>query len=444
MESIYSKFIGTDNSILGPKKNFLSRSSSLPMYSFKAKKLPPNISNSIVNPFPENNDIYQPKSKIDFLEEKISLIQNDLKLNNDKLKVLSIFNPLLFSANNILNPSINFQNKYNELYDNNYKYNFINRDTGKPYNSDYIPIRQNIKNKIKNYEKQIKKIKKDLAQINNKKIKFNKNFEKQIHSPIDDDNNILMQNMNYEIQKNLENDNIKLNLEINKMNDNCNEIKTILESKLTNIENKQKSDFENLKNFIQNSGGKKMLCSFKNVFEGAEYDLQKADECDLIDNLQKINFNKMVYDKVENKKNKERLNEYINEQKEKMNEMLIMREEAKKEKIVKEMEHEKMLNEIKRKQEMNFAEQLREINKIKFEIMRKEKEEEMKKENERKKMEMIQKEKMRIFNNNRYNINGNKIKNKYHRIDYNNIDEFSTDELINMYILKNKDQVIKN
>ena len=56
---------------------------------------------------------------------------------------------------------------------------------------------------------------------------------------------------------------------------------------------------------------------------------------------------------------------------------------------------------------------------------------------------MIQKEKMRIFNNNRYNMNGNKIKNKYHRIDYNNIDEFSTDELINMYILKNKDQVIK-
>jgi hypothetical protein len=141
---------------------------------------------------------------------------------------------------------------------------------------DYNKIKsKEEKYRLKNYllNEEIKNNK-----LRNKAKKFVNKLDEEIYSPIEKDFHNYMNNVNMNIQQQLKEDNIILNEDIDKIENDFNDIKILLNEKLQNMENKQKENFEKLKNVIRKVGGRKMSKSIQNVFEGKNYDLQKAEE----------------------------------------------------------------------------------------------------------------------------------------------------------------------
>ena len=255
-------------------------------------------------------------------------------------------NALLLTANNVIRP-LNYQNNLNEYYqlhnlhnNDGYNYNYgndINRRRKKYSITSMTDNDFYTKKKKHHHHYHHKSPKRDdealKELLDREKIdkKINENLHSKVYLPIKNKLNNFMEEINYNIQKKMENDNNIVNYNINAVQSNYDEIKYLLQNKINNLELKQKMDFENLKNELENSAR-----NIKKEQEDKEYN----------NSLYGV---KML--ELENKRKneeKERLfqseiNEHINE-------------EVRKQRELDEMKHQKELDELRRRHEIEDME----------------------------------------------------------------------------------------
>ena len=187
-------------------------------------------------------------------------------------------------------------------------------------------------------------------------------LNEEIYSPFQKDYENYMKNINNNIQKQLKEDNIILNNDINKIENDYNDIKNMIEEKLKNMEIKQKNNFEKLKNVIKNDGGEKMSKAIQNVFDGKNFDLQKAEDEHLskeVFDLPNIINQKLKEEKIKNYENEKKLEKKIEE---------MMNYEFMKQREIEELKHKEQIRMMELQQEKERIENLRMLNKLKYEI----------------------------------------------------------------------------
>ena len=82
---------------------------------------------------------------------------------------------------------------------------------------------------------------------------MHRNLRNNVYNPIKRDITYLMDEMNYNFQKKLQNDNNIINENINEVQNNYDEMKYLLNNKMDKLELQQKMDFENLRNELMNT-----------------------------------------------------------------------------------------------------------------------------------------------------------------------------------------------
>ena len=97
-----------------------------------------------------------------------------------------------------------------------------------------------------------------------------------------------IKDINYSVANKLQNDNFIAQQKLNNLKNNYNEIKTLLNNKLEKLEQDQQMQFDNLKYALGQGGGLKMLGAVKNANGGNNYDLQLAEQEDIIDATRKL------------------------------------------------------------------------------------------------------------------------------------------------------------
>ena len=403
MENLYSRFLGVgfQNKIPNNEHKTLSKSSSMPFYlSFQARKLPTILSGEI--PFKKRNGgITSSDIKVQMLEEKLKNleIENNKMLqtinqnkNNEKNKTIPRRNiqpyimpmPLLILNNN--NDMNNYNNmsrthllnnelqktrlkfdKYRGLRKQDYNPDIIqnpSNDINQGYNSifnrqqNYNPLKQ----KTSEYEQEIGNI-----HLKKKARKFINKLDKEIYSPIEDDFQNYIDNVNKNIQQQLKEDNIILNNDIDKLENDFIEMKYFLKEKLKNMEKKQKGNFDKLIKVLRKVGGNKISKSIQNIFEGKNYDLQKAEEEYLANdvfNLPNIIEKKLIETELSNIE-KEKIMKKRMEKK--------MEEEYERKRDIEELKQKERLKMLETQRERERIENIKSLNLLRYE-MRKEKE----------------------------------------------------------------------
>ena len=421
MDSLYSRFLGvgykkeTENI-----KNYgLSRSSSMPFYySFQARKLPSSITGEI--PIKNRNEgITSSDIKVQMLEEKIRNLENKQiqmtqtinknkenqksKENNENIPYIGLV-PIQTS---IVQPSLlmlNNNNDYNNYNHNYYKTNYKNLARSYELNKeiqesrykldkyrglqkqDYTPnlIGYTINNSDQDYtsifeRQRNNKIRKEFKKhlLNNyyleeeiKNLKAQKNARKlvnkldeEIYSPLIEDFDGYMKNVNNNIKQQLKEDNIILNQDIDKVESDFNEIKNDISEKLKQMEIKQKSNFAKLKEVIRNVGGGKMSKAIQNVFEGKNYDLQKAEEeflANEVFNLPNLINQKINEEEMNNLKKEQILKKQIEEK---------MNFEFERQRQIEELKHREKIRLMEIEREKERIENLKVLNKLRYEVM---------------------------------------------------------------------------
>ena len=404
MDSIYSKFLGVGFKNNNNREyNGLQKSSSMPYLPiFEARKLPANLAGNTYYK-KESGKITSSDIKVQMLEEKLRNLesrqinsvptnQSFNKNNNTNYPIIQnytmpIQRPLLLLNNNqnrltrsqilkdeIISSRLKF-NKYRGLQKEDYFQNlaqYSNNNINNPnYESIFMKQRyyqtlnsQNNKYKLKKYflENQIN----DMKMRNNAK-KFVNKLDEEIYSPLKEDFNDYMNNLNLNIQQQLKEDNIILNNDIDKIEQDYDDMKLLLSEKIQNLEYNQKANFEKLKNVIREAGGRKMSKAIQNVFEGKNYDLQKAEDEYLANDVFKLP--KLINQKISeeeniNKENEKRLMNEINKN---------MNIEYQRRRAIEEMNHRERIKMMKLQQEKEKIEYLKNINMLRYQ---------MKKENE--------------------------------------------------------------
>ena len=404
MDSIYSKFLGVGFKNNNNREyNGLQKSSSMPYLPiFEARKLPANLAGNTYYK-KESGKITSSDIKVQMLEEKLRNLesrqinsvptnQSFNKNNNTNYPIIQnytmpIQRPLLLLNNNqnrltrsqILKDEIISSrlklNKYRGLQKEDYFQNlaqYSNNNINNPnYESIFMKQRyyqtlnsQNNKYKLKKYflENQIN----DMKMRNNAK-KFVNKLDEEIYSPLKEDFNDYMNNLNLNIQQQFKEDNIILNNDIDKIEQDYDDMKLLLSEKIQNLEYNQKANFEKLKNVIREAGGRKMSKAIQNVFEGKNYDLQKAEDEYLANDVFKLP--KLINQKISeeeniNKENEKRLMNEINKN---------MNIEYQRRRAIEEMNHRERIKMMKLQQEKEKIEYLKNINMLRYQ---------MKKENE--------------------------------------------------------------
>ena len=97
-----------------------------------------------------------------------------------------------------------------------------------------------------------------------------------------------IKDINYNVANKLQNDNFIAQQKLNNLKNNYNEIKTLLNNKLEKLEHEQQMQFDNLKYALEQGGNLKMMGAVKNANGGNKYDLQRAEEEDIIDATRKL------------------------------------------------------------------------------------------------------------------------------------------------------------
>ena len=363
MDSVYTKFF------VGKSKynNNFRRSGSVPLFNLgnEAGRLPSCLtynSNNNDKPFVTSDVL-----KIQMMEDRLKNLEKKKQEQNDQINALMSYqmnqnrlnksnsstmmipvnqqpNALLLTANNVLQP-LNYMNNLNRYYDmQNLTANGIydnNRGSYKTSKTDNDLYRKH-KKLYKNYKKDINEIK---SYLDNDKIdeKINKNLKNKIYLPIKHDINNMMDEINYNLQKKMENDNNVINSNINAVERNYDEIKYLLQNKIDKMELKQKIDFENLKNELQNS-----------VIN------RERQEKILNNNLLNMKMRELE-DKRNNEEKEELFQSEINEH---------INEEVRKQRELDEMKHQKELDELRRKHEIEDLENQKMVEELKFQKMR--------------------------------------------------------------------------
>ncbi len=464
MENIYNKFIGKDNYFQKNQPKIypmqLSRSGSNPLLSpFYANKLPSNLTGEISNYKNRNKGITSSDIKVQILEERLRNLEanksNQLLLNEPPQYQLPLINNLQNQNNKYPSlPNTFIPNKTLPLINNNDIINRRNNEMMKNeilcskkklfkhrgltkedymadiYNSDYNKIKKthkykqnepvinkthhhknNYKEDIINENNQNDEDKNEEIKMRNKAKKFHKKLKHEVYTPFQHDYNEYIKNVNLNIQRQLKNDNDLIKYNIFEIENNYNEIKDLLEKKIERIELKQKLEFENLKKTIQKCGGQKISCAIENVFEGANYDLQKAGDEDLLNNA--FNFPEMIKEKmeIEERKNKEmerQLKEEIN---------MRMNMEFQREREIEEIRHKEKIKMMELKQEKQRIENMRMLNELRY-----------------KKIKEENKLRNNMINNN-FNCMNNNSDDKF---------EFGFDEMFKLLLIKKMEKSNKN
>ena len=92
-----------------------------------------------------------------------------------------------------------------------------------------------------------------------------------------------IRDINNSVANKLQSDNYIAQKKLNNLKNNYNEIKTLLNNKIEKLEHDQQMQFDNLKYALEQGGGLKMMGAVKNANGGNQYDLQRAEEEDIID-----------------------------------------------------------------------------------------------------------------------------------------------------------------
>lgn len=91
-----------------------------------------------------------------------------------------------------------------------------------------------------------------------------------------------IKDINKSVANKLQNDNFIAQQKLNNLKNNYNEIKTLLNNKIEKLEHDQQMQFDNLKYALEQGGGLKMMGAVKNSNGGNKYNLQRAEEEDII------------------------------------------------------------------------------------------------------------------------------------------------------------------
>ena len=445
MESIYGKLNRIENDIKIEEENkypkMLHRTGSAPLFtSFQAARLPSCISGSISY---QNKDekITSSDIKVQILEERLKKLEN-LK-NQQIFNNPSLLNPSnnniqfpLIQLNPIQNPilisSYPIQDTYFPLINTknyNSKYNVLLDKQIKQYNLDKLKHRKSINNnsdneqieinheKLKNYNN-LENIKKEEKEKRKNYKNYYKKLQREIYIPLQNDYSNYKRRINLNIQEKLKKDNNLIKSNINEIEDNYNQIKILLNEKLQKIEKRQKMDFENLKNILKKVGGIKMNRAIQNVFDGTNYDLQKAGDEDLLNEVAD-NLPILIKEKIEKE---EKIKEEMDKQlKDDINKRIYI--EFQKQRQTDELKHKEKLEKMKLQQKKERIENMKSLNELKFQIMREE-----------------NKSKNIINNNKKYNNNYyiNKINNSN-----NFLDNFSIDNIFKFLIMRKMKKLYK-
>ena len=159
-----------------------------------------------------------------------------------------------------------------------------------------------------------------------------------------------IKDINFSVANKLQNDNFIAQQKLNNLKNNYNEIKTLLNNKLEKLEQDQQMQFDNLKLALGQGGGLKMLGAVKNANGGNLYDLQRAEQEDIIDATRKLP--KLLDKKINEALNYKRYNKYKNNYEDDLTNMKQrMDEELKRQKYLDDMKFKRELDEIEAKRE---------------------------------------------------------------------------------------------
>ena len=159
-----------------------------------------------------------------------------------------------------------------------------------------------------------------------------------------------IKDINYSVANKLQNDNFIAQQKLNNLKNNYNEIKNLLNNKLEKLEQNQQMQFDNLKLALGQGGGLKMLGAVKNANGGNIYDLQRAEQEDIIDATRKLP--KLLDKKLNDALNYKRYNKYKNNYDDNLSNMKRrMDEELNRQKFLDDMKFKRELDEIEAKRE---------------------------------------------------------------------------------------------
>ena len=351
MDSVYSKFY------TGNGSRYLSRSGSLPLF------------NTNRNTYNQSKPIVTPEVlKMQMMEERIKLLEKQKKDQNEQLNTLmayqlnqnalhksnsSILIPvsqpqppqsaLLLTANNVVHP-LHYQNNLDRYYHlQNLQKNDYNL-TSKTDNEFYHKKKHHHHHRYRSPKKEEDALK-ELLESQKIDKRINENLHSKIYKPIKNDLNNFMEEINYNIQKKMENDNHIVNSNINAVQNNYDEIRNILENKIDKMEQKQKMDFENLKYELENSAKNMRREQEEKEYNNSIYEMKMLE--------------------LENQRKKE--------EKEKLFQSEIaehINEEVRKQRELDEMKHQKELDELRRKHEIEDMENKKIMEELRFQRMR--------------------------------------------------------------------------
>ena len=231
MKSNFLRFYGKHSY----PRNILTRSGSLPLYKKKYNDMETesekeyNIGNKRLFPL---------KLKLKMMEERLRYLEKEYQEKNDKKFSYQMDNGYLpkLESNSEIYPRKN-------LYSRNFsRKDYYSEDR---YDDDNFSKCSFLNRKKSNkYSKSI-----DSFALNGKSTKklINENIRKKIYLPIKNDINNCMNEINYNLEKKIENGNNLMNNNFRNIFNNYNEIKYLLNKKIDKIKKNQNMQYRNLK-----------------------------------------------------------------------------------------------------------------------------------------------------------------------------------------------------
>ena len=165
-----------------------------------------------------------------------------------------------------------------------------------------------------------------------------------------------VKDINNSIAVRLQNENFIAQQKLNKIKNNYNEIKSLINNRIDKLEHDQEMQFINLKYALEMGGGLKMMGAVRNAEEGNNYDLDRAEEQDMYDAAKKLP--KIVEDRIDvindmKKKEKQEERKLYSDIRQKV------RDEIRLQKEKDELRFRDEINEIERKRDNIHEERLR-------------------------------------------------------------------------------------
>lgn len=299
MDNIYSKY---------PKKKELSKSISFPLFNINDKGKTYNQNLKIDSKNINNNITSSDSIKIQMMEEYLKRLQKEKNQQEEQINALMSYkynnnlnnNGLALTSKNIFCP-LNYTSELDKYYNN--LDNEIN--IGKYYSLSKTHKEQKEKKKLKKYKENMNNLK-DLLEKERMKKRINRSLYDNLYLNIKKDMNNFFGEINKSFQKKLKKDE-EMNNNINEIHNNYDEIKYILNKRISELEDKQKKGFEIIQNDLINQ-----IRYIKDKERLKNIKIKKRIKEDLINQIKKDNIKyqnkldifrrKLEFEDMENKK----------------------------------------------------------------------------------------------------------------------------------------------